>query len=254
MSESNDIAGKVVLVTGASSGIGAHFSRVLAARKAKVAVAARRADLLAQMAAEVAEAGGTMLPVEMDIASLDSIRRGIARIEAEWGPVEILLNNAGVLHEGKALDVTEQDFDRVFDINVKGSFFVSQACVKRMVELGIAGRVVNTASVAGLVSMPLLSLYGISKAALVHMTKTLAQEWARHGISVNAICPGFVATEMNAAFFDSPPGRRLVEKLPKQRLARPADLEALLLLLVSPARGGFMNGAVITIDDGYAVS
>lgn len=254
MNHNDDIAGKVVLVTGASSGIGAHVARMLAGRGAKVAVAARRVELLQQMAQEVQAAGGTLLPVEMDISSLASVHAGVARIEAQWGPVEILLNNAGVLLEGKAVQVEEQDFDRLFAINVKGSFFVTQACGKRMIEQGIQGRIITIASVAGLVSMPLLAAYGMSKAALVQMTKSLANEWARHGLSVNAVCPGFVATEMNAAFFDSPPGQRMVERLPKKRVAPVDSLDEVLLLLASGQRGQFINGAVLTVDDGYSVS
>lgn len=254
MSQEDDIADKVVLVTGASSGIGAHFSRVLAARKAKVAVAARRADLLQKIALEVSAAGGTMMPVEMDISSPDSIRAGVARIEAEFGPVEILLNNAGVLLEGNAVQVDEQEFDRLFAINVKGTFFVTQTCGRRMIDLGIKGKIVTTASVAGLVSMPLLTAYGMSKAALIQMTKSLAQEWARHDICINAICPGFVATDMNAAFFESPQGQKMIERLPKRRVATVDALDELLLLLISERRSRFINGAVITADDGYCVS
>ena len=254
MSQQDDLAGKVILVTGASSGIGAHFSKVLAARKARVAVAARRADLLENITQEVSAAGGTMLAVPMDIASVDSIQEGIARIEAELGPIEILVNNAGVLHEGKAVEVSEQEFDRLFATNVKGNFFVTQACGKRMIDLGIAGKIVSTASVAGLVTMPQLAVYGMTKAALVHMTKALAQEWARHDICVNAICPGFVATDMNAAFLGSPLGQKLIEKLPKRRVGTLDCLDELLLLLISGTRSRFINGAVISVDDGYSVS
>jgi len=244
----------VVLLTGASSGLGAHFASVLAARKARVAVAARRADLLAKLAGEANAAGGTVFPVQMDVASVDSIREAVMAVEAELGPVEILVNNAGVLHEGRATQVSEQEFDRLFTTNVKGAFFVTQACVKRMIDLGIAGNVVNTASVAGLVTMPQLTVYGMTKAALVHMTKALAAEWARHDICVNAICPGYVATDMNAEFFGSDVGQKVLARLPKRRLATPEGLTDLLLLLVSRERSRFINGSIITVDDGYSVS
>jgi NAD(P)-dependent dehydrogenase (short-subunit alcohol dehydrogenase family) len=254
VTEQQDIAGKVVLVTGASSGIGAHFTKVLAARKARVAAAARRIDRLANLADETNSAGGTVFPVEMDITSVESIREGVAAVEAELGPVEILVNNAGMLREGYATRVSEQDFDRLFATNVKGSFFVTQACVKRMVDLGIAGNIVNTASVAGLVTMPQLTVYGMTKAALVHMTKSLAAEWARYDICVNAICPGYVATDMNAEFFGSEIGQKVLSRLPKRRLATPDGLADLLLLLVSRQRSRFINGSIITVDDGYSVS
>lgn len=254
MSKYGDIAGKVVLVTGASSGIGAHFVRALAARNVRVAAAARRTDLLEKTAEEVSRAGGTLMPVHMDITSVDSIREGIAAVEATLGPVEILINNAGVLHQGKATQISEQEFDRLFATNVKGTFFVSQTCAKRMVDLGIAGRIVNIASVAGMVTMPQLAVYGMTKAAVVHMTKALADEWARHNISINAISPGYVATDMNASFFDSEVGKKVIGGLPKRRLATPDGLEELLLLLISAERSRFMNGAIIPVDDGYCVS
>ena len=227
---------------------------MLADGNAKVAVAARRVDLLEKMAADFDAAGSTMMPVQMDIASLDSVAEAIARIEAELGPIEILINNAGVLLEGKALNVSEQEFDRLFAINVKGTFFVTQMCGRRMVDLGIAGKIVNIASVAGLITMPQLAVYGLSKAALIHLTKALAQEWARHDISINAICPGFVETDMNASFFASPQGRKVIERLPKHRLAPEDSLDELLLLLISETRSRFINGAVITVDDGFSVS
>jgi NAD(P)-dependent dehydrogenase (short-subunit alcohol dehydrogenase family) len=253
MSE-NDIAGKVVLLTGASSGIGAHLARVLAGRKARVAAAARRTDMLENIAKEVSASGGTLMAVQMDIMSIESIREGVAAVEAALGPVEVLINNAGIVHQGKATQVSEPDFDRLFATNVKGTFFVTQICGKRMIDLGIPGKIVNTASVAGLVTMPQLAVYGMTKAAVVHMTKALADEWARHDICVNAICPGYVSTDMNASFFESPAGQKVIDKLPKRRLATPDGIEHLLLLLISPRRSRFMNGAIITVDDGYSVS
>lgn len=254
MSKQGNIAGKVALVTGASSGIGAHLVKALAAQNIRVAAAARRSELLEKAADEVSRSGGTLIPVKMDITSVDSIREGVAHIEATLGPVEILINNAGALHQGKATQIGEDEFDQLFDTNVKGTFFTSQTCAKRMVDLGIPGRIVNIASVAGMVSMPQLAVYGMTKAAVVHMTKTLAHEWARHNISVNAICPGYVATDMNADFFGSEVGKKVISSLPKRRLADPRDLEELLMLLISETRSRFMNGAIIPVDDGYCVS
>ncbi len=254
MSEIDDIAGKVVLLTGASSGIGAHLARVLAGRKARVAAAARRSDMLENIAKEVAASAGTLMAVQMDITSTESIREGVAAVEAALGPVEVLINNAGIVHQGKATQVSERDFDRLFATNVKGTFFVTQICGKRMIDLGIPGKIVNIASVAGLVMMPQLAVYGMTKAAVVHMTKALADEWARHDICVNAICPGYVSTDMNASFFETPAGQKVIDKLPKRRLATTDGIEDLLLLLISPRRSRFMNGAIITVDDGYSVS
>jgi len=254
MTSPDDIAGKVVLVTGASSGIGAHFAKVLASRNVRVAAAARRTDLLEKLADQTNSASGTILPVQMDVTSVESIREGARQIEAEFGPIEILINNAGVMHEGYATRVREEEFDHLFDTNVKGAFFLTQTCAKRMIDLGIPGHIVNVASVAGLVTMPQLAAYGMAKAALVHMTKALAAEWARHDICINAICPGYVATDMNAEFFNSEVGKIVLARLPKRRLATPDGLVDLLLLLISRQRSRFINGSIIAVDDGYSVS
>ena len=248
------ISGKVVLLTGASSGIGEHLAGILAARRVRLAVAARRTALLERLVERLSADGATVLPVALDLASPDSIREAASVVEARLGPVEILINNAGVMSEGKALEIGVDDFDTIFDINVRGTFFMTQAIAKRMIDLGIQGRIVNTASVAGMVTMPQLTAYGMTKAAVVHMTKSLAVEWARYGLSVNAVCPGYVATDMNAAFFASEAGQKVVRSLPKRRLAEVDDLNELFLLLISGKAARIVNGATIAADDGYSVS
>jgi NAD(P)-dependent dehydrogenase (short-subunit alcohol dehydrogenase family) len=254
MSGNSDLKGKVVLVTGASSGIGRHFALRLAAEGARVAAAARRVDLLQTLAEEVGGNGGTLTPIQMDVGSVASIRQGIGAVEKALGPIEILVNNAGIAHQARVIDVTEEDFDRVFSTNVKGAFFVAQECGARMIKAKIEGCIVNTASVAGLVTMPQLTAYGMSKAAVVQMTKALAREWARYGINVNAICPGYIATELNAGFFASESGRKLVEDLPKRRIGEVSDLDGALLLLTSRSASRLTTGTIISIDDGYSVS
>lgn len=246
-----ELTGRTILVTGASSGIGRSFAALLASKGAKVAAAARRTDLLDQLAAQ---SDGVIVPVAMDVGSVDSIKAGCAAAEAAIGPVEILVNNAGIAFQGKAIDTSEADFDRVFSTNFKGAFFVAQTCARRMMELGIEGRIVNTASVAGVAQMPQLPIYGMSKAAVIHMTKALASEWGRHGLSVNALAPGYVATELNSAFFASEAGDKVARSLPKKRVGTPDDLHAALLMLVSPTAGRLMNGAVVVVDDGYSVT
>lgn len=246
-----DLTGRTILVTGASSGIGRSFAALLASKGAKVAAAARRTDLLEELAAQ---SDGAIVPVAMDVGSVDSIRAGCAAAEAALGPVEILVNNAGVALQGKAIDTSEEDFDRVFTTNLKGAFFVAQTCARRMMALGIEGRIVNTASVAGVTQMPQLPIYGMSKAAVIHMTKALASEWGRHGVSVNALAPGYVATELNSAFFASEAGDKVVRSLPRKRVGTPDDLHAALLMLVSPTAGRLMNGAVVVVDDGYSIA
>lgn len=251
MSDARELAGKTVLVTGASSGLGRHFALMLARKGARVAAAARRTSLLEDLAREADALGCTVVPVAMDVASVDAIKAGVAEVEASLGPIHILVNNAGIAVQAKALSTTEAEFDRVFSTNVRGAFFVAQVCGQRMIERGIAGRIVNIASVAGLVPMPQLGVYGMSKAAVVQMTRALAIEWARHGISVNAICPGYVATDLNAAFFGSEAGQKITAALPKRRIAQPHDLDGTLLLLASPEAGAVINGAIISVDDGY---
>lgn len=254
MSFYSDLKGKVALVTGASSGIGRHFARSLAAEGAHVVAAARRTALLDSLAREVSGTGGKLVPVEMDVGSVVSIRKGIDAAEKAMGPIEILVNNAGIAHQARAVDVTEEDFDRVFSTNVRGAFFVAQQCGARMIAAKVEGRIVNTASIAGLVTMPQLTAYGMSKAAVIQMTKALAREWARYGINVNAICPGYIATELNADFFNSEAGRKIVQGLPKRRIGEPSDLDGALLLLASPSASRFTTGAVLTVDDGYSIS
>jgi NAD(P)-dependent dehydrogenase (short-subunit alcohol dehydrogenase family) len=254
MTTLDDLAGKVVLVTGASSGIGEHLARQLALRGARVAAAARRTELLNKLAAEFVGPGGTVSPIGLDLRSTASIQRAVAEVEHHLGPIEILVNNAGIVLQAPATRATEDEFDRQFDTNVKGTFFVTQACARRMIELEIPGRIVTVASVAGLVTMPQLSVYGMTKAALVHMTRSLAAEWARYDLSVNAICPGYVATDLNAEFMASEAGRKVVARLPKRRLATPEGLVEPLMLLLSGSRSRFINGAILTVDDGYSVS
>ena len=254
MSFYSDLKGRVVLVTGASSGIGRHFALRLAAEGAHVAAAARRTELLEALAREVSDRGGKLVPVEMDVGSVASIRKGIDAAEKALGPIAILVNNAGIAHQARVVDVTEEDFDRVFSTNVRGAFFVAQECGARMIKAKIEGRIVNTASIAGLVTMPQLTAYGMSKAAVVQMTKSLAREWARYGINVNAICPGYIATELNADFFNGEAGRKLMQGLPKRRIGEPSDLDGALLLLASPGASRFTTGAIINVDDGYSIS
>jgi NAD(P)-dependent dehydrogenase (short-subunit alcohol dehydrogenase family) len=254
MTQGPDLKGKVILVTGASSGIGRYFALRLAAEGARVAAAARRTDLLASLAKEVTGKGGTLMAVPMDVCSVASIRSAIDAVEKAFGPIEVLVNNAGIAHQARITDVTEADFDRLFATNVKGAFFAAQECGARMIKRKIEGRIVNTASVAGLVTMPQLTAYGMTKAAVVHMTKLFAREWARYGINVNAICPGYVATELNAEFFDSESGRKLISRLPRGRIGQASELEGLLLLLASGEASKSITGAIITVDDGYSVS
>ena len=250
--------GKIALVTGASSGLGSRFAKILAQAGARVVLAARRTDRLKELRAEIEADGGAAQVVQLDVTDYASIKSAIAHAETEAGPLDILINNAGVSNQQRLLDVTPEDYAYVMDTNLRGSFFVAQEVAKRMVARAKGDpkqqhRIVNIASVAGLRVVPQLGSYCISKAAVIQMTKAMALEWGKYGINVNAICPGYIATEINQAFFDSDDGRRLVASLPRNRVGVPEDLDGLLLLLAGE-ESRFLNGTIVSADDGMSVA
>lgn len=260
MSTDFNLEGKIALVTGASSGLGARFARVLAGAGAEVVLASRRIERLKEARAEIEAEGGKAHVVALDVNSVDSIRAAVAHAETEAGPIDILVNNSGISRTGRLQDVSPEDYDAVMNTNTRGAFFMAQEVARRMIARaqGIApghtphARIVNVASVAGLRVLPQIGVYCMSKAAVVHMTRAMAGEWGRFGINVNALCPGYIETEINAGYWDTEAGRKLVQMLPRKRVGRPEDLDGLLLLLASEA-SGFVNGAIITADDGLAV-
>lgn len=249
--------GKVALVTGASSGLGARFGKVLAAAGAQVVLASRRIDRLKELRAEIEAEGGAAHVVAMDVTDYGSIRAAVAHAETEAGPIDILVNNSGVASSQKLLDVTPEEYAFVMDTNQRGAFFVAQETARRMITRAkgdprIRHRIINIASVAALRIVPQIGIYGVSKAAVVHMTKAMALEWGRHGINVNAICPGYIETGINAEYLATEAGQKLIETLPRKRVGQPRDLDGLLLLLASE-ESQFINGAIIAADDGMSV-
>ncbi|HEX2603702.1 MAG TPA: SDR family oxidoreductase [Oxalicibacterium sp.] len=249
--------GKVALVTGASSGLGKRFAKVLAMAGAQVVLASRRIDLLKELRAEIEAEGGAAHVVALDVTDYASIKAAIAHAETEAGAIDILVNNAGVAASQRLVDVTPEDYAYVMDTNQRGAFFVAQEVAKRMIahhkgDPKKQHRIINIASAAALRAIPELGVYGISKAAVVHMTKTMAVEWGRFGINVNAICPGYIGTEMNLEFFRSEQGGELLESLPRKRIGKPEDLDGLLLLLAAE-ESHFINGAIVSADDGISV-
>ncbi|MFN7573005.1 MAG: SDR family oxidoreductase [Betaproteobacteria bacterium] len=249
---------KVALVTGASSGLGARFAKVLAANGALVVLAARRVERLKELRAEIEAAGGAAHVEALDVTDPQSIAACISQTEAAVGPIDILVNNSGVSTIQRLTDVTSADYDYVFDTNTKGAFFVAQAVARQMIarakgQQDFRGRIVNIASVAGLRVLAQIGVYCMSKAAVVQMTKAQALEWGRYGINVNAICPGYIRTEINDDYWDTDGGRKLIEMLPRRRVGEAADLDGLLLLLVAE-ESQFINGAVIAADDGLSVT
>ena len=244
-----DLSGKTALVTGASSGLGEHFARCLGAAGASVVLAARRAERLKALQAELAGKGVSASAVDLDVTSADSIA---AALEAA-GPVDIVVNNAGISIVKPALDMPEQDWDSVVDTNLRGAWLVAQGAAKRWVAAKRPGVIVNIASILGLRTIGQVAPYNASKAGLIHLTRALAMEWARHNIRINAICPGYIETEMNSAFWKTPGGQKLIDRIPQRRIGKPEHLDGALLLLASDA-GEFMTGSVITVDGGHTVS
>ncbi len=260
MSYDIDLSGRVALVTGASSGLGAQFARTLAKAGAGVVLAARRTERLKTLRAEIESQDGDAHIVELDVTDTDSIKSAVAHAETEMGTIDILVNNAGVARSQKLIDVEPDDFDFVMNTNLRGAFFVAQEVGKRMIARSrgaapgtfIGGRIVNVASNAGLKVMNQIGVYAMSKAAVIHMTRAMALEWGRYGINVNALCPGYIVTEINQHFNATEQGHRLVQTLPRKRAGEPQDLDAVLVMLCA-AQSHFVNGAVIAADDGFAV-
>ncbi|MDP2065087.1 MAG: SDR family oxidoreductase [Burkholderiaceae bacterium] len=258
MAYSIDLSGRVALVTGASSGLGAQFARTLARAGAAVVLASRRVEKLKELRAHIESEGGDAHVVPLDVTDHGSIKAAVARAETEVGSIDILVNNSGVSTTQRIQDVTEEDYDFIFDTNVKGAFFVAQEVGKRMLARArgaapgnyTGGRIVNIASMAGLRVLPQIGAYCMSKAAVVHMTKAMALEWGKFGINVNAICPGYIDTEINHHHWATEQGGKLVQMLPRKRVGKPEDLDALIVMLCSD-QSHFINGAVIAADDGF---
>jgi NAD(P)-dependent dehydrogenase (short-subunit alcohol dehydrogenase family) len=250
--------GKIALITGASSGLGARFAKVLAQAGAQVVLASRRVDRLKELRAEIEASGGAAHVVALDVTDFTSIKAAVAHAETEAGPIDILVNNSGVSTTQRLVDVTPEDYSFVMDTNQRGAFFVAQEVAKRMIARAKGDptkqhRIINIASVAGLKVLPQIGIYCMSKAAVVHMTKSMAIEWGRYGINTNAICPGYIGTEINAEHFESEQGKVLINMLPRKRIGKPEDLDGLLLLLAGD-ESHFMNGAIVTADDGLSAS
>ncbi|HYI03434.1 MAG TPA: glucose 1-dehydrogenase [Reyranella sp.] len=253
MSKRFDLTGKVALVTGASSGLGVHFARTLAAAGASVAIAARRVERLSSLQAELQTPDADAVAVALDVQSGDSITAAFAAVEQALGPIDIVVNNAGISIVKPALEMPVEDWDAVVNTNLRGAWLVAQAAGKRWLMAKRPGVIVNIASLLGLRTIGQVAPYNASKAGLIHLTRALAMEWARHDIRVNAICPGYIETEMNGDFWKTPAGQRLIDRIPQRRIGKPEHLDGALLLLASDA-GTFMTGSVLTVDGGHTVS
>lgn len=248
-----NLDGRVAVVTGASSGLGQHFARVLAANGASIALAARRIDRLEMIAEEIGKAGGRAVAVEMDVTDEASVKSGFSTAMQALGPIGIVVNNAGVPSSGMAVDVTDEQWRSVMAVNLDGVFRVAREAAIQMRTAGQGGVIINIASIAGLAVLKGIAPYATSKAAVIHMTKALALELARDGIRVNALAPGYFSTELNAEFLASEAGHRLMQRIPMRRFGELHNLDGPLLLLASDA-GAFMTGSVLTVDGGHLLS
>ncbi|MFT4102388.1 MAG: SDR family oxidoreductase [Burkholderiaceae bacterium] len=258
-----DLGGKVALVTGASSGLGARFAKVLAGNGAQVVLASRRLDRLKELRAEIEAEGGAADVVALDVTDHASIVAAVAQAEKEAGPIDILVNNSGVSTTQRLVDVKPADYDFMFDTNTRGAFFVAQEVARRMIDRAKAAerqqpgsarqaRIINIASMAALKVLAQIGVYCMTKAAVAQMTRAMALEWSRYNINVNAICPGYIVTEINAHHWETEAGRKLVNMMPRKRVGQPSDLDGLLLLLAADD-SHFVNGAVIAADDGFGL-
>lgn len=248
-----DLSGKAVLVTGASSGFGEFFATSLAARGARVVVAARRRDRLEVLAGSIAAAGGQCHVVEMDVARRESVLSAVSEAWDWSGGLDVLVNNAGVGCNASVLEMTEEEWDTTVDINLKGAFLVAQQVAKRCVEARRPASIINIASILGERVASHLSAYCASKGGLLQLTRAMALELARYGIRVNAIAPGYVETDINRDFFQTDAGGRMLSRIPTRRLGQVNELLGPLLLLASDA-GSYMTGSVLAVDGGHLVS
>ncbi|VVM78552.1 SDR family NAD(P)-dependent oxidoreductase [Pseudomonas fluorescens] len=248
------LAGKTVLVTGASSGIGAHLARVAAQAGARVVLAARRLERLGNVAEDIQREGGQALAVTLDVTDRASVEAAFDAAETAFGVVDVLLNNAGIGNAQQVLNVSEEDWRQMLSTNLDGVWRVAQIAAQRLVKAGKPGSIVNIASILGLRVGTGYSHYCAAKAGVVQLSKSLALELARYEIRVNAIAPGYFKTEMNDDYFDSDKGQVYIrDSVPMRRLGELQELEGPFLLLASNA-GAFMTGAVLTVDGGHLVN
>ena len=246
------LVGKRVLITGASGGLGAHCAEMMALEGAIIAVAARRIDACNGLVSRIEASGGKAASIKLDVANPESVRNAMETMVSAFGGIDVLVNNAGIASGTALKSTTELDWDRVIDTNLKGAFLVGKAAAEVMQKNG-GGSIINIASILGLRVAGHVAAYAASKAGLIQLTKAMALEWARDKIRVNALCPGYIETDINREFFKTEGGQAVIRRIPMRRLGNASDLDGALLLLASNA-GAYMTGSTIVVDGGHLVS
>jgi len=244
---------RIALVTGAGTGLGCHFSQVLARAGAKVVLTARREEKLKETAASIGTNNDSLMCISMDVTSVDSIHAAMARINDEFGPVDILVNNAGVNAPASAKNLSEEAWDQIVDTNLKGCFLLSKEVANGLIKTNRDGSIINITSVLGQRVQKEIVAYSASKSGLIRMTQSLALEWARYKIRVNALNPGFFLTEITEQYLALPVGKALIDRIPQQRAGDMDELTWPLLLLASDA-GSYITGSTLTVDGGLLSS
>lgn len=250
-----DLTGRTALITGASSGLGARFARMLAAQGVNVVLGARRLDRLTSLAEEIRSAGGTVLPVEMDVEDEASIIAAYDQAQAALGTVDTVIANAGMNAQGPATDLPSDDLAQLLRINVQGVYLTAREGARRLIasEDSSRGRIILLGSVGSLRPLAGLTAYSTSKAGVAMLGKGLAREWARHGINVNTICPGWIKTELNTEWLDGEGGQKLIKTFPRRRVMNPEHLDGLVTFLSSDASSA-ITGGVFAADDGQSLA
>ncbi len=253
MSDLFDVSQETILITGASQGLGRQFARVLSAHGAAVVLAARQTGKLKSLEDEIRGKGGRASAVQMDVTDIAGIGKALDAAEAAFGPVSVLINNAGIAIEKLSTEQTEADWDAVINANLKGAYFLATELARRMIARKQEGNIVNIASVLGLGVMKFLSPYTVSKAGIIQATKVMALELAGNNIRVNALAPGYIDTEMNHDFWATPAGEKLTKRIPQRRVGAESDLDGAILLLASRA-SRYTTGSVVTVDGGFLLN